>query len=126
MILFKACPRCGGDIDTTYGDDVHCIQYAHRPAVVCPGPRLAEPQRDRAEKWTDTPAGWRGSKEAVARPPTSARAEWTICPKCGSAGTMELDKLRFQDNTCYRCRSCDHIFSPYAEGSEPQPGAAVP
>ncbi len=26
MILFKACPRCGGDIDITRTDDIYCVQ----------------------------------------------------------------------------------------------------
>ena len=31
MILFKACPRCGGDVDASHRNDVRCIQCAHRP-----------------------------------------------------------------------------------------------
>ena len=43
MILFKRCPRCGGDVDAAAHDDARCVQCAHRPAVAFPGPVVVEP-----------------------------------------------------------------------------------
>jgi DNA-directed RNA polymerase subunit M/transcription elongation factor TFIIS len=36
------------------------------------------------------------------------------CPRCGGFEAIRLDRLRQQDNVCYRCRTCGHIFSPTA------------
>ena len=85
MILFKACPRCGGDVDTSHADDVRCIQCAHRPDPA----GLAEPH--------DGPAG---------------RGAVSPCPRCESTRLVPLDRLRASDNHCYRCRPCGHVFSP--------------
>ena len=30
MIFFKACPRCNGDVDVTFYDEIYCIQCGHR------------------------------------------------------------------------------------------------
>ena len=102
MILFKACPRCGGDVDTTYGDDVHCFQCGNRPPVVFPGPRIlsesARPKGNLADGDVDEHSG-------------------IICPSCGTISVVELQKLRPDDHTCYRCRRCGHIFSPTRDGS---------
>ena len=125
MILFKACPRCGGDVDTTYRDDVYCVQCAYRPTVVFSGPVFAE--------------GWRG-KAASAAPPSVRRAKQESghpmslsllntkvrCPKCDSAKVVVLDRLRPQNNVCYRCLPCGHIFSPVAGERRGNPGAALP
>ena len=35
-----------------------------------------------------------------------------VCLRCGSGDTTRLEKARIEANTCYRCRSCGHIFSP--------------
>ena len=40
-----------------------------------------------------------------------------VCPKCGSDHVIRLDKLRREDNSCYRCRACGHIFSPALRGT---------
>ena len=34
------------------------------------------------------------------------------CPRCLSLDTISLDKVDAWANTCFRCRSCGHIFSP--------------
>ena len=110
MILFKACPRCGGDVDTTYGDDVHCVQCGNRPAVVFPGPRiLPYTERSRA------PLVDVDVEESVG----------IVCPSCGTVSVVELQKLRPDDHTCYRCRRCGHIFSPAPGAVVDWPGIAA-
>ena len=105
MILFKSCPRCGGDVDAAHHGDVYCVQCAYRRAVVFPGPRIVE--RESGER--------RGEAEAKA-----------VCPSCGSERAIRLDKLRPGDNTCYRCRSCGHIYSPgVADAHEHQDAALL-
>ena len=91
MILFKACPRCGGDVDANHHDDVYCVQCAYRPTVVFPGPRIVEQEPGR---------GVGESKLEM------------VCPSCGSEKAIRLEKLLPHDNNCYRCRSCGHIYSP--------------
>ena len=113
MILFKACPRCGGDIETTYPDDAYCIQCSHRPEVAYPGPRVAQrtaqtPGSPATEDQSTTVPGL--AQGAPSRQAT--KASTSPCPRCGSADLVRLDKLRERDNTCYRCRLCGHIFSP--------------
>ena len=100
MILFKACPRCGGDVDTTYGDDVHCVQCGNRPAVVFPGPRILTDSERLKGNLADSDVDSSG----------------IICPSCGTISVVELQKLRPGDHTCYRCRRCGHIFSPTRDG----------
>ena len=34
------------------------------------------------------------------------------CPRCRSTALVILDRLRDEDNYCYRCRPCGHVFSP--------------
>jgi predicted Zn finger-like uncharacterized protein len=107
LILFKQCPRCGGDVDATYHDDVRCVQCAYCPAVAFPGPRIVEPSLPGpANPFDEALAGLEGV--AMYRQGNGA----SVCPKCGSDKTVRLDKLRPNDNTCLRCRSCGHIFSP--------------
>ena len=123
MIVFKACGRCGGDIDATYADDVRCVQCAHRPDVVYPGPRVAqsgpgatsspmqvfrtESENRKPERGAATELGGEALVPAEGR-----------CPRCDSAQLVRLDKLRKRDNTCYRCGLCGHIFSPVADLGE--------
>ena len=57
MILFKACPRCGGDVDVTYYADSFCFQCAYRPTVVYPGPRVV-----------GAAARWRRHRHGCRRP----------------------------------------------------------
>ena len=117
MILFKACPRCGGDVDATYPEDTYCIQCSHRPQVAYPGPRVVQTESDRAA----SPHGGPGSSVARGRAdgkpaPEPSRlavqASTSTCPRCGSTELIRLDRLREEDNICYRCRPCGHIFSP--------------
>ena len=87
MILFKACPRCGGDVDTSRADDVRCLQCAHRPDDYA----LAALMRPRDQLGDDNHC---------------------TCPRCESTALVILDRLRDDDNYCYRCRPCGHVFSP--------------
>ncbi len=34
------------------------------------------------------------------------------CPRCGASAALRLEKADPEAHTCYRCRSCGHIFSP--------------
>ena len=36
------------------------------------------------------------------------------CPRCGAEQPIRLERVEPTANTCYRCRSCGHIFSPKA------------
>lgn len=119
MILFKACPRCGGDVDATHRDDVYCVQCGHRPAGAFPGPRILESASEEYRMKEDiTVPDWLRQAEGIAagRPP---------CPSCGSVKAVQLDRVRPQDNTCYRCRWCGHIFSPGTDETD-RPTEALP
>ena len=113
MILLKACPRCGGDVDMTYHDDVYCVQCGCRPEVAYPGPCLALTDSERVRQ-----TGSRARAEVLSAPMTSRMmggsrlGEPPVCRRCGSEEVIRLDKLRPQDNTCYRCHLCGYIFSP--------------
>ena len=109
MILFKACPRCGGDVGATYADDTFCIQCSYRLSA-------SELQEVRA-RVPDTgfveDRGPGGPAVATLSNATSGEASGT-CPRCGSTDLVRLERLRQRDNTCYRCKPCGHIFSPSA------------
>ena len=94
MIIFKGCPRCGGDVASPL-DEPYCIQCGHRPGI-SELPFLGEPSS-----------------------PVGAVTRGAGCPKCGRELRVRLDKLRPSDNTCYRCRLCGHIFSPAADDALP-------
>ena len=111
MILFQGCPRCRGDVDVTYHDDVRCIQCGHRPKVVYPGPRIV----------VEGPGVAGGTEPVLGEVTASA-----MCPRCGSELAIRLDRLRPGDNACYRCISCGHIFSPSGGDALEFPGAALP
>ena len=100
MIHFKSCPRCGGDVDATYTDDVHCVQCSHRLDAAS----LTAPER----------AG-RRSPDVLGTQEVGAGTY--ACPRCGSSALISLDRLRLGDNYCYRCRPCGHIFSPAARST---------
>lgn len=34
------------------------------------------------------------------------------CPRCANDAPVRLEKADPMANTCYRCRTCGHIFSP--------------
>ncbi len=93
MILFTDCPRCGGDIDASTPEDVHCVQCGDRPQVSYPGPVILG---------------------AGAGPPhrVAASGPAGLCPRCGTGESMALQKVRPDYNTCYRCRRCSHVYSP--------------
>jgi predicted RNA-binding Zn-ribbon protein involved in translation (DUF1610 family) len=38
--------------------------------------------------------------------------EGANCPRCSNDSPVRLEKTDPQANTCYRCRTCGHIFSP--------------
>ena len=121
VILFKACPRCGGDIDATYPDDSYCIQCSHRPQVANKGPKPVpkiynSPGSQAVAPGPEGP-GVRPKRETAA---AAAPAITSPCPRCASTDLIGLDKLRRQDNTCYRCRGCGHIFSPATDMGERQ------
>ncbi|MBM3933953.1 MAG: hypothetical protein FJ319_06585 [SAR202 cluster bacterium] len=103
MILFRSCPRCGGDVDSTFSEDVKCIQRVNRPEVAYPGPRVLT---GRSDALASLPA----EMETMAGGPGGA-----VCPRCGDARTSRLGRLREEDNVCFRCRKCAFIFSPSRE-----------
>lgn len=100
MILFKACPRCGGDVDATFHDDVYCVQSGFRPVVKIPGSRTAEAMPAVANRLGDIDL-------IELEEPTNQ-----FYPRCGSEKVTELDKIEAHYNTCYRCNGCSHVFSP--------------
>ena len=112
MILFKACPRCDGDVDATYSDDVHCVQCSHRPEVVYPGPRIIR----KAENGPAAPGmAFLGYSSNASQP--MAPEDIAKCRRCGTVEVVRLEKLRPEDNACYRCRRCGHVFSPAIQRS---------
>ena len=124
MILFKACPRCGGDVDATYVDDVRCVQCSHRPDVTYPGPRII--QKAGGEAPNDQAEVPSAAAAARADGALASRGDESPCPRCGSAELVRLDKLRERDNSCYRCRACGHIFSPSAGDAGKRQRATIP
>ena len=118
MILFKACPRCGGDVDATYHDDARCVQCAYRPTVVFPGPRVIEAFRGSA----GSDQASEGAREREGERRLDAN---DMCPKCGSERLVKLDRLRPGDNFCYRCLTCGHIFSPCTSEPQTRPDQAL-
>ena len=120
MFLLKACPRCSGDIDVTYPEDVYCVQCAHRPQVVYPGPRIVErnPEAKLFREAGDCSAHKKpGDKVLVENGILPLPSNTNSCPRCGAVDSIPLDRLREEDNICYRCRSCGHIFSPVSVGA---------
>jgi len=123
VILFKKCPRCGGDVDTTYQEDIYCVQCAHRLPVAELEPSL----------YIQSVNGVRPVESSNANRAIDGRLYPRVvgvtlgqrCPKCGSSEAVRLDKLRSRDNTCYRCRSCGHIFSPVENRKRKKPEATM-
>lgn len=110
VILFKECPRCGGDVDTTYRDDIYCVQCAYRPPATDMEPSLSL-HGSGVSNDTDQSLVQRTDNGRLCPMPVGVASNQQ-CPKCGSSEAIRLDKLRSRDNTCYRCKSCGHIFSP--------------
>lgn len=125
MILFKACPRCGGDVDATYHDDVYCVQCAFRPVAVFPGPRIlgSRPPTAVIQARSDRSGDMRLPDLMTG---LGILGPGICCPKCGSERLVELERMRPEDNICCRCRTCGHIFSPRVEGAQRRPDAALP
>ena len=120
MILFKACPRCGGDVDATHPEDVFCVQCSHRPMVAYPGPRVINPTPPSPVEGAQT-SGGRYEFEPDTEPlKPGSGGGGASCPRCGSAELVPLDKLRPEDHACYRCRRCGHVFSPVTGRGEPR------
>ena len=129
MILFKACPRCGGDVDSSYHEDIYCVQCAYRPKVVYPGPRVIEERMDDKTRSAQSAGGEASYTPKRAQEPAmvvDTEHGTIVCPKCGSEQAIRLDKLRPEDHTCYRCRSCGHIFSPMTWASPADSSVALP
>ena len=126
MILFRSCPRCGGDVDTTSADDVYCVQCAHRLELSSPGPRVVQQTPD-GGSGVPSPAGSADSDELVAAearpnpPRVEERPVIPRCPRCGSGDVVRLEKIDPEYNTCLRCRLCGHVFSPRQPGLRPTP-----
>ena len=126
MILFRSCPRCGGDVDTTSADDVYCVQCAHRMEISLSGPLVAE-QRSDSGSGVPSPVGSANPDEPVAAearrspPPVEERPAIPRCPRCGSGDVVRLEKIDPEYNTCLRCRLCGHVFSPRQTGARRTP-----
>ena len=110
LIIFRACPRCGGDVDATYSEDPYCVQCAYRPELAYPGPSVLPFGYGEPEAGSDI--GELDVSE-IHEPNGAGRADEAVdCPRCGSTEPLRLDKVRSSYNTCYRCLHCSHIFSP--------------
>lgn len=111
-------------MDATYRDDVYCVQCAYRPTVAYPGPRVVERPWNSAATAADV-----GDLRTAPRPDAAEEAgdegARALCPRCGSERLVRLDLLRPQDNACYRCGSCGHIFSPALSKPEDQGDATL-
>ena len=115
MILFKACPRCGGDVDATYEDDPYCVQCSHRPGAALLGAFPAGgPISEGSMRMRVPDASAAKDRVAQGQRAPEVDPEASSCPRCGGFEAVRLDRLRRQDNVCYRCRACGHIFSPAA------------
>ena len=117
MILFKACPRCGGDVDTSYSDDIYCLQCGNRPETLPLRRRTrarAQEQSGTAAKGPTTGSGDSGPVDAQLTHAPSERRNFNPaeCRRCGSVEVVRLGKARADDNTCFRCLRCGHIYSP--------------
>ena len=103
LILFKACPRCRGDVDASHSEDVYCVQCGNRPEVAYPGPRILEGDRVDVEARVAMTVGDR---------PNKSGPRLDGCPRCGTGNAIQLEKVKPDYHTCYRCRRCGHVYSP--------------
>ena len=125
-IHLRACPRCGGDIDAAFRDDIRCVQCGHRiyePAVglrdrgschdrlyVLGGSAPRGPQAIECRTLTHFDA----HKYMEPNRDPDPDAASSPCPRCRSVDLVALDRLSPDHNLCLRCRLCGHIFSPPA------------
>ena len=86
MIFLKACPRCGGDVEATYLEDVYCVQCAHRLPAAPVSSRLDREARGKVVPTSEADR----VLDAIERV-RSQGAE--PCPRCGSGDLVRLDKL---------------------------------
>ena len=132
--MFKQCPRCGGDVDASYSEDVHCLQCGNRPEVEYPGPVIVGAGGSATGRRLGDRLSWAGDRHSdasrdsgQARPqetgvlqklrswdgaPTHASELEGVCPRCGAVESVMLEKVRPDYNTCFRCRRCSHVYSP--------------
>ena len=95
MILFKACPRCGGDVDATYQDDVCCVQCSHRPEVAYPGPRVVHQSSGASMGGGPITALDPQPDVPTAIDPSATKdPSTTSCPRYDSSELIRLDRLR--------------------------------
>jgi hypothetical protein len=115
VILFKACPRCEGDVDATFQNDVFCVQCGHRLPETSLMPRSQAIQQGQ----------YKGVHASAHQQEEDSEGCGIFCPRCDFDNLVRLEKLRTLDNTCYRCRRCGHIFSPRVQGLPERSGAVL-
>ncbi len=64
--MFKQCPRCGGDVDASYSEDVHCLQCGDRPEVVYPGPVIVGAGGSATGRRLGDRSSWAGDRHSDA------------------------------------------------------------
>lgn len=121
MILFKGCPRCGGDVDTSFDEDIFCIQCSYR----LPDAKADDRGGSINPSFLKQPTIYRPVKIKTNEQEVLSDNVAILCPRCDSDDISELGKLKSRDNTCYRCRRCGHIFSPKSEEAQDYPEAAT-
>ena len=62
--MFKQCPRCGGDVDASYSEDVHCLQCGDRPEVVYPGPVIVGAGGSATGRQLGDRLSWAGDRDS--------------------------------------------------------------
>ena len=119
-IHLRACPRCGGDVDAAFRDDVRCVQCGHRiyePAVGLRHSGSPEAVQRSGPLATECPKMSQNDAHKYIEPSLDLDSDAEAaspCPRCRSVDLVELDRLMPDHNLCLRCRLCGHIFSPPA------------
>lgn len=54
-----------------------------------------------------------GHSPILSDPTIEGGEDTAPCPRCSNDAPGRLEKADPQANTCYRCRTCGHIFSPH-------------
>ena len=118
MVILRGCARCGGDVLTGDRRNVRCLQCGHRPALqVAELRRRAGGVRRRRVEMPVDVEEILAALEAVGEELDDAEdgghgGPDARCPRCDDADAIALEKLRAHFNTVFRCRVCEHIFSP--------------